>query len=62
MKKDEILKFARLDKYSNVYDILKSWFMKIDIFIKINSKMFINEIIKILFVVLYLKKTIFNWM
>ena len=54
---NEILIFIRLDKYSNIYNILKSWFTKINIFFKMNSKMFQKKINKILFIILYLKKS-----
>ena len=60
MKKNEILRFARFDKYLNVYNTLKPWLIKIDIFIKINLKMFMKEVVKILFIVSYLKGVIFN--
>ena len=58
---NEVSKFARFDKYLNVYDILKPWFTKIDIFLKLNSKIFEREANKMLFVILYLKEIILNW-
>ena len=57
---NEVSKFVRLDKYLNVYNILKFWLTKIDIFFKINSKMFKREANKILFIILYLKKITLN--
>ena len=56
-----VIKTTTLDKYKEDREFLKSWYIKINLYFKLHATQFLNEAFKVMFVIIYLKKAILDW-